>query len=286
MTATPSTSRVSSGALSESATVSNSTAHLKVTDDGAVRVLRLSNPDKRNALTRDVLAALQAALPTEHASTTQPIRCVVLTGDEAGGAFSSGYDITAIDDKERERGLDPIGDAADAIEHCPTPVVAAIDGAMFGGAFELAMACDVRFMSSSSSCGMPPARLGLVYAASGLQRFLRATSVSSCQSLFLRGKPITADVAYTKGFVDECIRDGTALQAALAFASDVAVNAPLAVSGMCEGLRRLARARYGDDLDAAEAFIATARDETVASDDIQEGVRAFHERRSPVFKGT
>ncbi|MCP4503730.1 MAG: enoyl-CoA hydratase [Deltaproteobacteria bacterium] len=252
-------------------------AHLYVQDLEKVRVLRFSNVDKRNALTREMLAALKAALAFDD---DNQVRCVVLAGDEEGKAFSSGFDITAIDEEERARGLDPIDEAAVAIEGCAVPVVAAIEGPMFGGAFELAMACDLRFMGELSTCGMPPARLGLVYSYSGLKRFLRVLSPSRCQRLFLSAAPLTAPQALAFGIVDEVVSQGASLTHALAFAKQVCFGAPIAVRGMCEGIRLLSR----DDDDASES-IAAARGLSLKSEDLKEGVRAFQERRPPAFRG-
>ncbi len=117
---------------------------LLVDDEGGVRTLTLSNPRKRNALTRGLLADLEGALPSSPAGPDQAVRVVVLRGDPAGGAFSAGYDIGAIDEGERDAGLDPIRAPADALEACPVPVLAALEGPAFGGALELALAFGAR----------------------------------------------------------------------------------------------------------------------------------------------
>lgn len=257
-----------------------STPVLKMSDEGFIRTLMLSNPAKKNALTREMLEALAAALPTDKAGPEQPIRVVVITGDPAGGAFSSGYDINAIDEKERARGLDPILIPANAIENCAVPVVAALNGHVFGGAFELAMACHIRICSPAAKLGMPPAKLGLVYSPTGLQRFLRATSASVCQRLFLTGAPVDASEAWRVGLVDVLQEDP--LSEAKAMAEVISNNAPLAVAGLLDAVRRLARpSATPEDVAAVEA----SRAQTVASKDLQEGVAAFVERRAPNFRG-
>lgn len=259
------------------------TDKILVHDEGAVRDVRISNPSKRNALTRELLADLSRALPSSQAGPDQPIRVVILRGDPAGSAFSSGFDIGAIDDKERERGLDPICEPADALERCPVPVIAALDGPAFGGGLEIAMACDLRVARAGTKLCMPPARLGLVYSATGLQRFLRAAGPSACKRLFLTGEPVLADEAVRFGLVDVVVHQGSAFDAARAWAERIAENAPLAVTGLLDAIRRLSRPGGPDDGDFAA--IAEARERTVSSEDLQEGVLAFAEKRKPKFQG-
>lgn len=256
---------------------------LLASDDGAVRTLSLSNPSKRNALTRALLDELLRALPREAPGPQQPVRAVILRGDAAGRAFSSGFDITAIDAEERDRGLDPIGEAADAIEACPVPVIAAMDGPAFGGGLEVALACHVRVASTGVRLSMPPAKLGVVYSSSGLMRFLRAVSPSQATRLFLTGEIVSAEEAARIGLVDEVVGEGRAYERARELASAMASNAPIAVVGMLDAIRRLSRpgGPGPDDLMAVEAF----RQQALASDDLQEGVRAFVEKRPPRFRG-
>ena len=258
-------------------------AALQVEDVGSLRRVTISHPAKRNALTREMLEALAEALPDGPAGEGQPIRVVILRGDVEGRAFSSGFDIGAIDAKERERGLDPIQAPADALESSPVPVIAAIEGPVFGGATELAMACHLRVAARGGPLGMPPARLGLVYSASGLSRFLRALSPSSAQRLFLLGEPVSTEEAFRMGMVDALAEVGEAEALAERWAETIASNAPLAVAGLLDAIRRLSRPGGAQENDLEE--INAARQRTVDSDDLLEGVRAFAEKRAPRFRG-
>ena len=155
-----------------------------IEERGPLRLVTLANPTKRNALDRVMLAELVRSL-----QVSDDVRCVVLRGDPAGAAFSAGYDIARIDEAEKEQGLDPIQIAADALEACPVPVIAAIQGACMGGALELAMACTLRVAANNAKLAMPPAKLGLVYSAQGLARFLRAVSPGFAQRMLSPATP-------------------------------------------------------------------------------------------------
>lgn len=246
---------------------------------GAIRLVTLSNPAKKNALDREMLAALAEAM-----AVPDDVRCVVLRGDPAGGAFSSGFDITRIDDAEKQQGLDPIKAPADAIEACAVPVIAAIEGACMGGALEIAMACTLRVAAKTAKLAMPPAKLGLVYSSAGLARFLRAVSPSFAQRMFLTGERFHGAQAHAHGLVDVVVdTDGLTLAEALRLAETIAANAPLAVRGLHEAIRRFARP--GGPSTADLAAIEESRARTVASEDLAEGVCAFVEKRKPVFRG-
>ena len=245
-----------------------------VLDEGVVvRVITIAQPAKRNALTPAMLEALIEALPKEQSSSSQPVRAVVLEG--AGSTFSSGFDLTALQDLGDERVVDPITPAADAIEGCPAPVVCAVDGACFGGAVELACACALRVASATATFCIPAARLGLVYPAGGLRR-LRRTLGRDVERVLLVAAPFSAMQAQAWGLVHDVVDD--ARGHARALARHIAGNAPIAVSGTIDALRIV-------DDDGADDDIEAIRSRALRSDDLIEGVRAQKEKRPPKFGG-
>ncbi|MHC4391042.1 MAG: enoyl-CoA hydratase-related protein [Planctomycetota bacterium] len=252
-------------------------------DRGAVRLLTITNPERRNALTRGLLGELVAALPSAPPGADQPIRAVVLTGAKEGRCFSSGFDLFAVDEAERARGLDPIDEPARAIECAPVPVIAAIYGAAFGGALELACACDFRLAEFGTRLCMPPAKIGLVYSQSGLERFLRLIPAGAARQMFLTGAPIGAEQALTIGLVEEVFPTGEAVPAALAQAEAIAANAPLSIAGIRASLRALgAPPPLAPEEKTA---LSSLRAAALSSADLQEGVRAFRDKRAPRFEG-
>jgi len=248
------------------------TDHLSVVDHGAVRVLTLAQPARRNALTPAMLSALRAALPTAPASPDQPLRVVIVEG--ADGVFSAGFDLEALDEVERARGVDPITPAADAIAACPVPVIAAVDGHCHGGAVELCAACPIVVAARGTRFSVPAVRLGLVYPAAGLRRFRRRLGAAA-ERVLLTGHAFSADDARAWGLVHDVVDDARA--AARLLADTIAAAAPIAVAGTLAALRAI---DDGDD-DA----IAAARVRALASDDFREGLLAWKQKRPPVFGG-
>src|SRR5688572_4837064 len=169
----------------------------------AVGRLRLNNPDKRNPLDHEVLDALAAALPELDRGIE--IRCVVITG--TGKAFSAGYDIGSIPAESFERDAEalvahPFAAAMDAVSAHPYPVLAAINGHCLGGGLELAVRCDLRVCAQSAKLGMPPAKLGLIYGHTGLERFIDVIGVAGTRELFLTGRNVDAARAERIGLVN------------------------------------------------------------------------------------
>ena len=160
----------------------------------AVGRLRLNNPDKRNPLDHEVLDALAAVLPELDRGID--IRCVVITG--TGKAFSAGYDIGSIPAESFERDAEalvahPFAAAMDAVSAHPFPVLAAINGHCLGGGLELAVRCDLRVCAAGAKLGMPPAKLGLIYGHTGLERFIDVIGVAATRDLFLTGRVVDAE---------------------------------------------------------------------------------------------
>jgi enoyl-CoA hydratase/carnithine racemase len=250
-----------------------------------VRRLVLSNPTKRNALDHAILDAIAEAV--REAEADQAVRCLLLTG--AGGIFSSGYDIGDLPDEvfaeEAERLVaHPSPSGIDALEATDLPTVAALPGATIGGGLELALACDLRIARDGIELGMPPARLGLVYSHTGLRRFLRLVGEARTRQLFLLGRNVDARTALHWGLVHEVVDERDLEDTMLDWARELAANAPLSISGTKRVLRALAVA--GDALDGSvEAELLALREESFASEDLREGVRAFAEKRPARWLG-
>jgi len=244
-----------------------------------VALLTLSNPDKRNALDRTLCESLRFTLERLDA------RCVVLTGE--GRAFCAGYDIEELLGEGYDDGAEvshPFPSALAAIESYPYPVLAALNGATVGGGLELAIACDLRIAADTVQMGMPPAKLGVVYATAGLNRFLETIGAARTRELFLTGRRIDAATAERWGLVNEVVEAEALPAAALALAQEIAANAPLSLRGNKAGIRALVAA--AGELDpAVAAVLAAERRRAFESEDLREGLHAFGEKRPPVWRG-
>jgi enoyl-CoA hydratase/carnithine racemase len=250
----------------------------------AVARLRLNNPEKRNPLDHEVLDALAAALPELDRGIE--IRCVIVTG--TGDAFSAGYDIGGIPEESFSEDAEslvahPFHAAMEAVSAHPYPVVAAINGHCLGGGLELAVRCDLRVCAASAKLGMPPAKLGLIYGHTGLERFIDVIGVAYTKGLFLTGRNLDADRAERIGLVNEVVADGEVESAALALASEIAGNAPLSMKGNKRAIETLAR--FQRLTEEQERELVELRRSCFASEDFREGIRAFAERRRPRWQG-
>ena len=241
--------------------------------------LTISNPEKRGALDRPLLQALCAALERLDA------RCVLLTGE--GRAFCAGYDIGELMAEGYDDGADaahPFPAALAAIEAYPFPVLAALNGYAIGGGLELAITCDLRIAGDAVQLGMPPAKLGVVYAHAGLNRFVTAIGAARTRELFLTGRRIDAATAERWGLVNEVVEQEQLADAALALAGEIAANAPLSLRGNKAAIGALV-ARAGALDEATAAVLDAGRRGAFESEDLREGLRAFGEKRAPEWRG-
>jgi len=254
--------------------------------------LRISNPSKRGALDHAILDQIAHALDL----LDRDVRCVLLTGEPK--LFSSGYDIGDIPAQRFGELAEPLvahpyATAVEALDRCVVPVVASLTGHTIGGGLELAVCCDLRIARDDVKLGMPPAKLGLVYSHTGLQRFLDAIGEPRTRELFLRGKYIDATTAHQWGLINELVhvdgideaRDAAQIdEQAVALASEIAANAPLSVQGNKRVLRALLDERRSVPA-ALEQELTALRKACFDSDDFREGVAAFAERRPAQWTG-
>jgi len=251
----------------------------------AVARLTMSNPEKRNPLSHPVLDAIAETLPQlDHGID---VRCVVLTGE--GKAFSAGYDIGGIPDDSFETDAEalvahPFTAAMEAISAHPYPVVAAINGHCLGGGLELAVRCDLRICAAEAKLGMPPAKLGLVYGHTGLERFIDTVGVPRTKELFLTGRNVDGARAEQIGLVHEVHPAAEIEAVSLELAALIAANAPLSMTGNKHAIETLAR--FPRLSPRQEEELIELRRACFASDDMREGIRAFAEKREPQWRGS
>jgi len=246
---------------------------------GAVRVT-LSRPEAKNALSRALnleLARIAGELGADAA-----VRAVLLTG--AGDAFSAGADL-----KERkgvpaaESGpfIDAISGAIRAWAEMPKATIALVNGAAFGGGLELALACDFRIAADSAVMGLSEVRLGIMPGAGGTQRLARLLGTARAKELVLTGRRIDAARALAIGLVSRVVPAAELERAGQELADELAICAPLSIAMAKRAIDE------GTDLPMADALALERRcyDVTLVSEDRNEGLRAFAEKRPPRFTG-
>jgi enoyl-CoA hydratase/carnithine racemase len=250
----------------------------------AVARLTISNPERRNALDHQILDALADVFPSLDRGIE--IRCVVITGE--GNIFSAGYDIADIPEESFATDAEalvahPFHAAMEAVSAHPYPVLAAINGHCLGGGLELAVRCDLRLATMSAKLGMPPAKLGLIYGHTGLQKFIDVIGLARTKELFLTGRNLSAPRAMAIGLINDTVPDGELSTAAVELAAEVASNAPLATRGNKHAIEVL-NSRQSLTPDQERELIELRRS-CFDSEDFREGIRAFGEKRPPRWRG-
>ena len=159
------------------------------------------------------------------------------------------------------------------------PTIAALNGSVYGGATDLALACDFRIGVKGIRLLMPAARLGIVYYASGIRRYVTRLGVAAAKKLFMTARPIDAEEMLRIGYLDEIVAPEDLMTRVEEFSGTLAANAPLAVAGLKRAINEAASGALDRDI------LAAVRDLCSQSEDHAEGVRAWTEKRPPIFNG-
>lgn len=252
--------------------------NLIVTRDGAVATIQLHRPKVLNALNGKTLDELCAAL--DAFERDPEVRVVVLTGDER--AFAAGADIQEFVGKTAADMLEgPRGRQWERIRLFPKPLVAAVSGYCLGGGCELAMLCDIIVAAETARFGQPEINLGILPGAGGTQRLPRAVGKHRAMELILTGRHISAQQAYEWGLVNRVVPPEALLEETYNLAREIASKAPLAVRLAKAAVLRSMDSPLEVGLDHERRLFALA----FSTEDKEEGVQAFLEKRKPVFRG-
>ena len=247
-----------------------------------VLLLRLNRPHASNALNTRMGQEL-AGIFEDLAETPSSARCVLVTG--AGDrSFCAGGDLKergGMTDEEWLHQHRIFERAFRAILFCPVPIIAAVNGAAFGGGCEIVLACDWALASHNASFAQTETKLGIIPGGGGTQTLARAVGVRRAKELIFTGRRFSAEEAKSWGLVNEIFPAERLLPASLAAAEEVAANAPLAVRQAKLAIGRSPDLSLFDGL----AFEIEAYNRTAVSRDRREGVAAYNERRPPVWGG-
>ena len=243
---------------------------------GNVLLITLNRPDARNAVNAALAAGIAGAL--DELDSDRALALGVLTG--AGKGFSAGMDLKAFVAGESawvgDRGFAGIAQRASS-----KPLIAAIEGFAVAGGFEIALGCDLIVAARGSRLGIPEVKRSLVAAGGALLRLPRRIPYHAAMELALTGDPISAERGYELGIVNRLAEPGESVEAALALAGQIAVNAPLALIAS----KRILELQW--EWEGAEAWTLQREivDPVFHSADAREGATAFAEKREPVWRG-
>lgn len=253
-------------------------------DHPAEHVLRvtLNRPEVANALNTRMGEELLAVFDG-FCAAPETARCVVLTG-QGERAFCGGGDL-----KQRLGMTDAQWQAQHlvfermvrAMVACPIPVIAAVNGAAYGGGSEMTLVCDFAYASTNARFALTEVTLGIMPGAGGTQLLPRAVGTRRAKELLLTGRPFTAAEAMEWGMINRVCEPEALMPAVLETAQRIAANAPLST----RQIKQSVNVGIGLDLGAALAFEIEAYNRMVPTEDRREGIAAFNEKRRPVFKG-
>jgi enoyl-CoA hydratase len=244
---------------------------------GRVRVIRLDDPETRNALSPELLERLVEEL--ERADGDPDVGCIVIAGTDR--VFASGADIRMLAEATpTEIYLGRRPRQWDAIRALRTPAVAATSGACLGGGLELALSCDVVFCSARSKFGMPETQLGLIPGAGGTQLLTRAVGRGVAADMVLSGRTLDAGEAERAGLVARVLPEGSWLEESIAVATEIAARPRLAQLLAKDSIRTALETPLDAGIEAERRAFAMA----LASEEAREGLNAFLEKRPPSWR--
>jgi len=250
--------------------------------DNTIGTITFNHPKKLNTIGEcfadDFIAAFDEL---EHAAA----RVVILRAMPECKVWSAGHDITELPMGRRDPlgYQDPLERVLRRVQDCPVPVIAMVAGSVWGGATDLCITCDLIICSDDATFAITPAKIGLPYSASGLVRFLAVVGPHKAKELFFTAQPINAQAALQAGMANHVVPRDDLEAVTYGVAETITQNAPLAVRVLKQQFQHLLR---GQTL-STETFeqIQGMRRMVYDSQDYQEGIRAFKEKRKPDFQG-
>ncbi len=247
-----------------------------------ILLITLNRPEFRNAINHQMMLDLQQLWLDLYAHHKN-IRCIILTGS-GDKAFCAGADLkerNKIDIKTWQQQHAALEQAMIAMMDCPIPIIAAVNGAAFGGGLELMLACDFAYAANTATFAQSEVKLGIIPGAGGTQNLPRACGIQRAKELCLSAVTFSAEQAFKWGVVNKLCNPTQLLNETLSAAKIICENAPLAV----QQAKKALNASQQTDLKTGYAFELEAYNHTLATKDREEGVSAFNEKRKPKFTG-
>lgn len=248
----------------------------------AIGTLTFKNAAKLNCLSHQFMQELMDGLD---ALVSDGAHVIVLRAEPGLKVWSAGHDINELPEPRRDPLSygDPLETLLRHIQDCPVPIIAMIEGSVWGGACDLCCSCDMVIACNTSTFAMTPAKIGIPYNPSGLMHFVHHIGLNKAKEMFFTARPTTAHEAWNNGFVNHEVPVAELEKFTYDLAARIAANAPLAVRAIKAQFRLLTRGAL-IDAETAER-IQSIRRKVYDSADYAEGIRAFKEKRPPHFQG-
>lgn len=247
----------------------------------SVAIVVFTRAEAANALSVQMLQEINEALEAIHYDRS--IRAVIVTG-EGEKAFCAGADLKerkGMNEEETRKTIALIGKTVNHFESLAQPVIAAINGVAFGGGLELALACDIRMASSTAKIGLTETALGIIPGAGGTQRLPRLIGMGKAKELIYTARRLSAEEAYQYGIIEHIVEPQDLLEQAKELAREIAKNAPLSLiqakTAINQGMQT--------DISTGLHIESLAYSRLLHTEDRLEGLKAFQEKRSPVYRG-
>lgn len=257
-------------------------ALVDVFSQNSIGTLTLNDPSKRNALSSQLIDELVAGFGELQQAGA---RVVILRAASGARTWSAGHNVKELPTNGRDPLTynDPLRQAIRVIQHHPAPVLALIEGGVWGGACEMAMACDIIIAADTATFAITPAKLGVPYNIAGTLNLMQSVSLPVIKELLFRARPISAARAHEVGMINYVVSASELDAKAQSIAAEILTNSPLVIALLKEQLQVLGEAYPLSP--ATFERLQGMRREIYDSGDYREGIQAFFERRPPKFSG-
>ncbi|HBG07929.1 MAG: methylmalonyl-CoA decarboxylase [Geobacteraceae bacterium GWC2_58_44] len=247
-----------------------------------IGTITFNNHEQRNVLSTALINEMMESIV---ALQKGKMRVLVIRALKGSKVWSAGHDVHELPLPGRDPLAynDPLVTVLRSIQSLPIPVIAMIEGSVWGGACDLALSCDILIGSQSASFCMTPAKIGVPYNVSGILHFMNIMGVNFAKEMFFTAEPLSAEQAHKAGLLNHLVDEGSIESYTYDMAAKITRNSPLSIAVIKEQIRLLASAHPLSPLtfERVQGLRRTVYD----SKDYEEGIKAFLEKRAPVFTG-